>query len=353
MRKRAHAMAGQLALPLMGNAPSSLTAPATRLAEVAAPMSRVALDNLPTSALIIPVESTFDTCQGIREAKIALQAHDVVVFDARHLELAERSVGGASDPFATYVTDRGGNYMSLAPFLNVLRCSASLSRWRIKEQLPPLTFAHIPPREGTKARDLWEALGMDQLFEQMRAPRTLGALPVRAFESRYVSPILVVTKANRQPVLASIHGWIDHIAPASGTLRNHLIWAIPEIVTNLVKHGLGGLRVLSIWPAGQVEILWSNRIDHLPQWPPRIRPRAWPTHCCTTTAAGMACTIYSINSFPPTGGCSQSTTRPIASFSTPVAGATSTGKVAEAMPSCPIPFFSPCNCSAPMCAPGA
>jgi hypothetical protein len=95
------------------------------------------------------------------------------------------------------------------------------------------------------------------------------AFPLYQYHSRYVSPILWVAERDKHMVIQQCQQWIHRIVNRLGQpLHNHLIVTVPEIISNLVKHGFaGGAFVISIWPNGQVELLWCNRVDHLPDWP--------------------------------------------------------------------------------------
>jgi len=235
--------------------------------------------------VVVPIEPTFDVSQGIREVVMNWAGADrlTVTLDARHLELAEHCGGVIFDPLEPYMVGvrnarkgmRGhGSFINPAIFLNVLRCISTIYGRFIAETGNKPDFIAIPPREGTRARQLWDAVRVGDVIARMGEPGLLGQLPIFEFDSRYISPILIVTQAdeNRQQTIERTQEWIFQIEARLGPMMPDLIKVVPEIVTNLVNHGQGGQFIVSVWPSGQVEILWSNRLDRQVDWPSEDTP---------------------------------------------------------------------------------
>src|SRR5579859_5256486 len=82
----------------------------------------------------VPVETTFDVSQGLREVITFWHTHRSpmdIFFDCRHLELAEAYVSGSSEVFEpeeVYLIGRGG-LINTSVFINLLRCCQSLDSW--------------------------------------------------------------------------------------------------------------------------------------------------------------------------------------------------------------------------------
>src|SRR5260370_26704004 len=81
--------------------------------------------SLPT--VVIPVETTFDVSQGMREVLTFWEEQKTafhIIFNCRHLELAESYVVGESEVFDSaevYLIGRGC-LINTAVFINLLRC---------------------------------------------------------------------------------------------------------------------------------------------------------------------------------------------------------------------------------------
>lgn len=233
-------------------------------------------DNVTSDRLkvYVPVETTFDVSQGLREAITFWYTHKSpmdVVFDCRHLELAEAYVSGnreAFEPEEIYLVGKGG-LINTSVFINLLRCGQSLTTWSkgIKQNTgstPIQCINFIPPSSSTKVGKLWKKLRMFSPFDMATPPK------VGQFQSRYITPILWVDKTNEADVLRKFTGWILDISDRLGDkVQMDLIMTAGEVLTNLVKHGFAhGFYGVSIWPSGQIEIVWSNSIEHLKDWPP-------------------------------------------------------------------------------------
>src|SRR6266568_8020434 len=83
-------------------------------------------DSSSLPAVVVPVETTFDVSQGMREVFTFWEEQKTafhIVFNCRHLELAEAYVVGESevfDPAEAYLIGRGG-LINTAVFINLLR----------------------------------------------------------------------------------------------------------------------------------------------------------------------------------------------------------------------------------------
>jgi hypothetical protein len=222
----------------------------------------------------IPVESTFDVSQGLREAKSIWEEQRTqieVEFDCRHLELANEYVSSREptifEPQEAYLLGKGG-LLNTAVFFNMLRCCMTLEAWsrQMEQQLGQPTIKSITfeaPRPNTAVRHLWDHLGM--------RPYVSGKIPgVCRFQSRYVTPILWVDRLNEPDIIRSFRAWTEYISDRlSSKLKTELVMLTMEVTSNLIKYGFDhGFYSVSIWPSGQIEILWSNPIDHLKDWPP-------------------------------------------------------------------------------------
>jgi len=224
--------------------------------------------------VIVPVESTFDVSQGLREAKTFWEKHRTqmeVEFDCRHLELVSAYVSSREptifEPQEAYLLGKGG-LLNTAVFFNMLRCCMTLETWskQMEQQTGQPTINSITfeaPRPNTAVRHLWDHLGM--------RPYVSGKTPgVSIFQSRYVTPILWVDRTNEPDIIRSFRAWTDYISDRlSSKLKTELVMLTMEVTSNLIKYGFDhGFYGVSIWPSGQIEILWSNPIDHLKDWPP-------------------------------------------------------------------------------------
>lgn len=70
---------------------------------------------------------------------------------------------------------------------------------------------------------------------------------------------MIVDQDSRQEAIRRVATWVETVQRA-GHLQFDLIRVVPEIVTNIVNHGRTGSLLLCIWPLGQVELLWCNRV---------------------------------------------------------------------------------------------
>ncbi len=233
----------------------------------------------PVREVLIPVEPTFDVAQGIREgieaireavsSGLPLAGHLKVTFDARYLELADKNARATSDPEEPYLSGRGV-IVNLGVFLDIVRAYGALLAWHKDDKLTQHTtveFGLLPPGEGSRVRALWDVLGIQRFFRHLSSPA--DPLPVFEYQSRYVSPILRITGDNKAEMVRRCHEWLASIADRLGSdLRRDLIMTVPEIMNNLVRYGFaGGAFLISIWPMGQVELLWMNRVKDLDEWP--------------------------------------------------------------------------------------
>lgn len=223
--------------------------------------------------ILVPVETTFDASQGIREVKMFWNKHLVpveVIFDCRHLELADAYVSSREtlifEPQEAYLRGKGG-LLNTSVFFNLLRCCNSLQAWSDTLQqntgqaaLSMMTFQE--PRSRSSVGRLWNHLGM--------RPYVPGKTPrVSHFQSRYVTPILWVDHTNEAEVTRKFTEWTFSITDRlSRELRTDLVMLTTEVISNLLKYGFTGFYGVSIWKSGQVEVMWSNPIDHLKDWPP-------------------------------------------------------------------------------------
>lgn len=242
----------------------------------------------------VPVGITFDPCQGLREAKQKIAAlrseygNEVkveVVFDARHLELVTE-YATIPDEFSLdqfFITGKGG-LLNLTVPVNLLRVAGTLWEWRRSEfhriGFYPIEISYIRPSPNTLVGQLWDVLGMEGLIK--RPPQNNSLQGVMEFQSRYITPLLLVKKdevpqadIKQNRVHTYFQNWIVEIEDRLGVREKYdLLQAIPEIVINVVRHGGGGLVGLSVWPSGQVEIIWSNPLAKTdPPWPPGDEPQ--------------------------------------------------------------------------------
>ena len=235
-------------------------------------LSPSASSTLPT--VIVPVETTFDVSQGMREVLTFWEEQKTafhIVFDCRHLELAEAYIVGERevfDPTEVYLIGRGG-LINTSVFINLLRCCQSLETWSMQTQkergdYPIRSIRFEPPDPSSKVGKLWQNLALVNQYDSKTLPQ------VDEFQSRYITPILWVTRKNEQEVLQQFIGWLLDISDRLGDpLKDDLIKIAIEVITNLVKYGFThSFYGVSIWPSGQVEIVWSNSIAHLKDWPP-------------------------------------------------------------------------------------
>jgi hypothetical protein len=230
-------------------------------------------NSVDTLKVVIPVETTFDVSQGLREVKTFWEEHHAqmeVVFDCRHLELASAYVSSREpnifEPQEAYLLGKGG-LLNTAVFFNMLRCCMTLDAWskQMEQQIGKSALKNIKfeaPRPNTALRYLWDHLDM--------GPYVSGETPkVSIFQSRYITPILWVDQTNEADIIKSFKAWTDYIFDRLGRkLKTDLVMLTTEVTSNLIKYGFShGFYGVSIWPSGQVEILWSNPIDHLKDWP--------------------------------------------------------------------------------------
>jgi hypothetical protein len=252
--------------------------------------SASAFSSLPT--VVIPVETTFDVSQGMREGLTFWEEQKTafhIIFNCRHLELAESYVVGESEVFDSaevYLIGRGG-LINTAVFINLLRCCQSLETWSMQVQQntgdsPIRSIRFEPPDLSTKVGKLWKNLAFLDTYDPSNPPH------VEEFQSRYITPILWVTRENEQEVLQQFVGWLLDISDRLGDpLKDDLIKIAIEVITNLVKYGFNqSYYGVSIWPSGQVEIVWSNSIAHLKDWPPEETAQGIITGLQASTKGG-------------------------------------------------------------------
>ena len=223
--------------------------------------------------VVVPIEIAFDVCQGIRDVKqfwvLNNKPELEVIFDARHLDLANYYVAGNKEVFnpeEQYLVGKGG-LINISTFFNLLRCKETLNDWSNDEwkktgKRPINKFDFIPPNTNA-VKQLWNNLGMPD-------PYINSSSNVAKFRSRYITPILWVDELSEQEVFDQFSVWTHRICQKlSSNLKTDLLMqAIPEITSNLVKHGFGGLFCVAVWRSGQIEIFWSNLINHIKDWPP-------------------------------------------------------------------------------------
>lgn len=248
----------------------------------------------------IYVGLTFDPCQGIREVKQRWKQNPVsseVVFDCRPLELApkyatEPKLDELFAPEEEYLLRRGG-YLNNAVFMNVLRCYGTLAKWSqdVYEETgiqPIQKFNFMRPKSNTPVGKLWDVLEMPELIKKnpQNVRTSSGELE---FQSRIVTPFLLVESSNRNDVLRDVQDWLHDISNRIGNKTPYRLFKlISEVVKNLVEHGQRGTFGVSIWPSGQIEILWSNRIDHLVDWwSPEDNAKSLAKSLLSTKGAGM------------------------------------------------------------------
>lgn len=108
------------------------------------------------------------------------------------------------------------------------------------------------------------------------------------------------TPQNKITQLTYCQEWIERIADRLGPgLQRDLIMTVPEIITNLVKYGFaGGAFVISVWPSGQVELLWTNRIDHIKNWPAEDTAKGLAEACLYHNGGGSGM-AYILNTLLP------------------------------------------------------
>lgn len=226
---------------------------------------------------------TFNECQGIREVKQGWKRNPIsskVVFDCRPLELAteyacEARLTELLEPEEIYLQETylrgGGGLLNVAVFVNLLRCYGTLHKWSCDMHQktgvrPIIDFEFIPPDVDTPVGQLWKVLGMDGLTQ--KTPKN-ELIDVMDFQSRIVTPLLMVNKTNRNDVLPYVQEWLDFISDRIGDKIQYKLWRLVcEVVTNLIHHGHKGIFGISIWPNGHIEIIWSNPIDHISDWWP-------------------------------------------------------------------------------------
>ncbi|MEH2442195.1 hypothetical protein [Nostoc sp.] len=192
-----------------------------------------------------------------------------MIFDARHLDLAKYYVAGNKEVFnpeEQYLVGKGG-LINISTFFNLLRCKETLNDWSNDEWkkagIRPINkFDFIPPNTNA-VKQLWNNLGMPD-------PYINSSSNVAKFRSRYITPILWVDELSEQEVFEQFSVWTHKICQKlSSHLKTDLLMqAIPEITSNLVKHGFGGLFCVAVLRSGQIEIFWSNLINHIKDWPP-------------------------------------------------------------------------------------
>ena len=231
------------------------------------------LDSVDTLKVVVPVETTFDVSQGLREVKTFWEEHHTqmeVLFDYRHLELASAYVSSREpnifEPQEAYLLGKGG-LLNTAVFFNMLRCCMTLDAWskQMERQTGKSALKNIvfeAPRPNTALRYLRDHLGM--------RPYVSGETPgVSIFQSRYITPILWVDQTNEADIIKSFKAWTEYISDRLGRkLKTDLVMLTTDVTSNLIKYGFShGFYGVSIWPSGQVEILWSNPINHLKDWP--------------------------------------------------------------------------------------
>ncbi|ACK70311.1 hypothetical protein PCC7424_1879 [Gloeothece citriformis PCC 7424] len=223
----------------------------------------------------VPIEIAFDVSQGIRDAKqfwlLNKKPEIEVIFDGRHLDLAQYYVAGKKEifhPEEQYLSGKGG-LINIATFFNVFRCKKALNTWSENEYkktgiYPIKNFKFIPPQDRAVGQ-LWNNLGMPDPYSQPSSE-------ISHFRSQYITPLLWVDQLNENQIFLSFKNWTNKIYKRIGCeVRKDIeISVIPEIITNLIKYGFKktGLFCVCVWPSGQIEILWSNSIYHLTDWPP-------------------------------------------------------------------------------------
>jgi hypothetical protein len=215
-----------------------------------------------TPKVVIPVETTFDVSQGIREAKMFAKDNNYnpisVEFNAHHLELAEKYISSKNyEPTEQYITGEGG-LINTAVFINILRCQETLLKWSKSHQAitGQPTIKNIlfeEPQKDTVVGKLW---------------RNLGCFPygnnenVSTFQSRYITPIYWVDQQSKDEVFQKLTRWTENIAYRIGQqLKTDLNMLFKEIITTLSRHGLAhGYLCISVWRTGQIEVIWSSTI---------------------------------------------------------------------------------------------
>ncbi|MCT7980262.1 hypothetical protein [Laspinema olomoucense] len=254
------------------------------------------LSLLPQIPVYVP--TTFDPCQGIREAKQGWKSNQVpseIVFDCRHLELAQEYAcqPNSGEFFSTkeqYLLGKGG-LVNLAVFINLLRCYGTLGKWSQnmfqETGIKPIKDFHfIRPNLNTPVGKLWDVLGMDGLTK--KPWRNVWTSDVTEFQSRIITPLLRVNDKNRNDIIKNMERWLAYIVDRIGNPTYYqLLTLISEVVKNLVGHGEKGIFGLSIWPSGQIEIIWSNPIDHLDWWPPEDTADSLANSLLSSNGGGM------------------------------------------------------------------
>ena len=239
----------------------------------------------------IYVGITFDPCQGIREFKQKWDRNKVssiAEFNCKPLEMTKHyAVPNKKEIYALedfYVTGRGG-LLSNKVFLNILRVYGTLAHWSQKIYRetgikPIINFQFLAPDSTTDVGKLWNILGMNQLTQKKPNNLWLPSSDLE-FQSRIVTPFLIVNENNMTFVRKKVRKWLDYIYERIGdSTYNSLLEILGEVVSNLVNHGNKGIFGISVWPSGQIEILWSNPIEHLADW--------WPPEDRDNPARGLA-----------------------------------------------------------------
>lgn len=274
---------GQLTIPGLENTKNKLTYAAQSKSKKRSQSVKESTTGYQTNTtsreISICVGVTFDPCQGIREFRQKYDRDRIpsrVVFDCRHLELAEQYATSNSKEFfapeETYLIGKGG-LISNSVFLNFLRCYGTLANWSEEEykktgSRPIKKFKFIRPNPTTHVGRLWNVLGLETLASN-RPQNIWTPDSDLKFQSRIVTPFLIVSGDNKTFIRRQAKSWLDYIYERIGdTTHNTLIKILGEVVTNLVDHGNKGTFGVSVWPSGQIEILWSNPIDHLADWWP-------------------------------------------------------------------------------------
>jgi hypothetical protein len=260
----------------------------------------------PLPKIGVYVGITFDPCQGIREIKQQWISNPVlseVVFDCTPLELAqEYACQPKPDEFFSreeeYLLGRGG-FVNVSIFINLLRCYETVAKWSRDFSQEPETkrikgFQFIRPKPTTPVGKLWDVLGMEELIHKSPSNlwnNNLCSSGAMKFQSRIVTPFLMVNGQNRKEVQTCVQEWLDYLLIDLKRISDETciaLWKlICEVIKNLVEHGHKGVFGLSIWPTGQIELVWSNPIDHLYWWPPEDTPYGLANSLLSSQGGGM------------------------------------------------------------------
>ena len=216
--------------------------------------------------VVIPIETTFDVAQGKREVLMHWKEQNGPI----DVELAEDYVTGVNeifDPSEEYLIGKGG-LINTSVFINLLRCAQSVKSWsenmmQSTGTYPIRSIVFEPPNLSTKVGKIWQNLNIRDYYD--------GNIPdISIFQSRYITPIMWVSKENAPQTLQKFTEWLLDISDRlADRIRRDLIMITDEVITNLVRYGFSyGFYCVSIWPSGQIEIVWSNSIEHLKDWPP-------------------------------------------------------------------------------------